>query len=126
MESQLHNLRVEALTVDTVPVIQSSRLEDYSPEMWALTGSKGAVVAQMLRYVVGDEAFFKTLKNFAQQNAWKSVNTDDLRQVVDAVTGNKTGLFLHPMDRIFRSARIQAGLHRLPPGQRSPRRRGSA
>jgi len=93
MESQLHNLRVEALTVDTVPVIQSSRLEDYSPEMWALTGSKGAVVAQMLRYVVGDEAFFKTLKNFAQQNAWKSVNTDDLRQVVDAVTGTKMDYF---------------------------------
>ncbi|HMD70021.1 MAG TPA: M1 family aminopeptidase [Bryobacteraceae bacterium] len=93
MESQLQTLRVEALTVDTVPVIQSSRLEDYSPEMWALTGSKGAVVAQMLRYVVGDDAFFKILKTFAQQNAWKSVNTDDLRQVADAVTGNKMDYF---------------------------------
>jgi tetratricopeptide (TPR) repeat protein len=93
MESQLQNLRVEALTMDTVPVIQSSRLEDYSPEMWALTGSKGAVVAQMLRYVTGDEAFFKTLKEFAQRNAWKSVNTDDLRQVADEVTGNKMDYF---------------------------------
>jgi hypothetical protein len=93
MESQLQTLRVEALTVDTVPVIQSSRLEDYSPEMWALTGSKGAIVAQMLRYVVGDDAFFKILKTFAQQNAWKSVNTDDLRQVADAVTGNKMDYF---------------------------------
>ena len=34
---------VEALTVDNVPIIQSARLEDYSPELWALTGSKGAV-----------------------------------------------------------------------------------
>ncbi len=93
MESQLQTLRVEALTVDTVPVMQSSRLEDYSPEMWALTGSKGGVVAQMLRYVVGDENFFKILKAFAQQNAWKSVNTDDLRQVCDAVTGNKMDYF---------------------------------
>jgi hypothetical protein len=93
METQLQSLRVEALTVDNVPVNQASRLEDYSPEMWALTGSKGAVVAQMLRYTMGDDAFFKTLKNFAQQNAWKSVSTDDLRQVADAVTGNKMDYF---------------------------------
>ena len=93
METQLQTLRVEALTVDTLPVIQSSRLEDYSPEMWALTGSKGAVVAQMLRYVLGDEAFFKTLKEFAQRNAWKSVNTDGLRQVADEVSGNKMDYF---------------------------------
>jgi tetratricopeptide (TPR) repeat protein len=47
----------------------------------------------MLRYVVGDEAFFKALKNFAQQNAWKSVSTDDLRQVLDAATNSKTDYF---------------------------------
>ena len=42
---------VEALTVDNVPIIQSARLEDYSPELWALTGSKGAAVMNMLRFV---------------------------------------------------------------------------
>ena len=42
MESQLKDEMVDALTVDTVPIIQSSRMEDYSPELWALTGSKGA------------------------------------------------------------------------------------
>jgi len=93
METQLKDFRVQALTVDNVPVIQSSRLEDYSPEMWALTGGKGAVVANMLRYTVGDDAFFKALKNFAQQNAWKSVSTDDLRQVLDTVTGQKMDYF---------------------------------
>jgi len=41
---------VEALTVDNVALIQSARLEDYSPEFWALTGSKGAGVLSMLRY----------------------------------------------------------------------------
>ena len=34
----------------------------------------------MLRYVIGDEKFFKTLKDYAQQDAWKSVNTDDFRR----------------------------------------------
>ena len=42
MESQLRDVMVESLTVDTVPIIQSSRLEDYSPELWALTAGKGA------------------------------------------------------------------------------------
>src|SRR5436190_11850409 len=41
MESQLRDVMVESLTVDTVPIIQSARLEDYSPELWALTGGKG-------------------------------------------------------------------------------------
>ena len=80
MEAQLHDVMVESLTIDTVPIIQSARLEDYSPELWALTGGKGATVINMLRYVMGDEKFFKTLKAYAQQYAWKSANTDDFRR----------------------------------------------
>jgi len=92
-ESQLHNVMVESLTVDQVPVIQSARLEDYSPELWALTGSKGASVLSMLRYVIGDDNFFKALKAYAQQYPWKSANTDDFRKVVDKVAGQDLGYF---------------------------------
>jgi hypothetical protein len=92
-ESQLHNVMVESLTVDNVPVIQSARLEDFSPELWALTGSKGASVLSMLRYVVGDENFFKSLKAYAEQYPWKSVNTDDFRKVVEKVSGQDLGYF---------------------------------
>src|SRR5438552_7821104 len=67
MGTQLNSVMVEALTIDNVPVMQSSRLEDYSPELWALTGSKGASVLNMLRYAIGDDSFFKTLKAYAQQ-----------------------------------------------------------
>jgi len=80
MEQQLHDVMVESLTIDNVPVIQASRMEDYSPELWALTGSKGASVLNMLRYAVGDDNFFKSLKAYAQQYAWKSVNTEDFRK----------------------------------------------
>ena len=92
-DSQLHNVMVEALTVDNVPVIQSARLEDYSPELWALTGSKGASVLSMLRYVVGDDNFFKSLKAYAEAYPWKSVNTDDFRKVVEKVVGQDLGYF---------------------------------
>src|SRR5207245_4452903 len=54
LETQFRDVAVEALTVDNVPVIQASRLEDYSPDLWPLTGAKGAAVLNMLRFIVGD------------------------------------------------------------------------
>ena len=93
METALRDVMVEALTVDNVPIIQSSRLEDYSPEMWALTGSKGAAVMNMLRYVIGDDKFFQALKDYSQKNAWKSVNTDDFKKAVEDATGQNLGYF---------------------------------
>jgi hypothetical protein len=50
---------IAALTVQEPPLIQSARLEDYSPEFWAATAGKGAAVLHMLRYVMGDDNFFK-------------------------------------------------------------------
>jgi aminopeptidase N len=93
MESQLRDVMVESLTVDTVPIIQAARLEDYSPELWALTGGKGATVMGMLRYVMGDENFFKTLKAYTQQYAWKSANTDDFKKVAENASGQDLGYF---------------------------------
>jgi len=93
MESQLHDVMVESLTVDTVPIMQSSRLEDYSPELWALTGSKGAAVANMLRYLIGDDKFFEVLKQYAQQRVWKTASTDDFRDIVEKVAGKNLGYF---------------------------------
>ncbi len=93
MESQMRDTVIEALTVDNVPVIQSARLEDYSPEMWALTGSKGAAVLNMLRYVIGDDKFFATLKAYIAQYSWKSTTTDDFRKVAETVSGQDLGYF---------------------------------
>ena len=93
MEAQMRDVMVESLTVDTVPMIQAARLEDYSPELWALTGGKGAATIGMLRYVIGDDNFFKTLKAFTQQFAWKSVSTDDFKKVAETVTGQDLGYF---------------------------------
>ena len=93
MESQMHDVMVEALTIDTVPIIQAARLEDYSPELWALTGSKGAAVMNMLRYVMGDDKFFRALKQYAQNFSWKSALTDDFRKIASDVSGQDLGYF---------------------------------
>jgi tetratricopeptide (TPR) repeat protein len=93
MEQQRRDVFVEALTINNVPSVQASRLEDYSPELWALTGSKGAAVMSMLRFAVGDDNFYKALKTYAQQYAWKSANTEDFRKVVETVSGQDLGYF---------------------------------
>ncbi len=85
-EGLMKETSTEALTVDNVPLIQSARMEDYSPEFWALTGDKGAAVYQMLRTVLTDETFYKTLKAFLEAFYWRSVDTADLRQTAEKVS----------------------------------------
>ena len=93
LEQKMKDLSVTALTVDNVPLIQTARMEDYSPEFWALSADKGAVVAQMLRSTMGDEKFFQALKNFLQQYAWKSVTTEDFRKTAEAAMGEELRYF---------------------------------
>lgn len=95
MENEVREAFVEALTVEEVPLIQSARLEDYSPEFWAATAAKGAGVLHMLRRVIGEEPFAKLLKEFPERHAWKAVFTDDFRAVAEAVSGrNLQGFFI--------------------------------
>jgi aminopeptidase N len=93
LETQASDAFVEALTVDQPPLIQSARLEDYSPEYWAATAGKGAAVLHMLRGIIGDEAFFKLLKSVPEQYAWKSINTDEFRKLAEDASGQNLGYF---------------------------------
>jgi tetratricopeptide (TPR) repeat protein len=93
MEADLRNTYVEAMTVKDPPMLQSSRLEDYSPEYWALTAAKGAAVLNMLRNVVGDENFKKGLHAFMDQYSGKSFLTEDFRKVMERVSNEELRYF---------------------------------
>jgi tetratricopeptide (TPR) repeat protein len=93
LEADIRDTYVEALTIDNPPVIQSARLEDYSPEYWAVTGAKGAAVLHMLRGIVGDEAFRKLIKDAADQYAGKSINTEEFRKAAEAAAGRDLRFF---------------------------------
>jgi aminopeptidase N len=93
LEQRMKDLSVTALTVDNVPLIQTSRLEDYSPEYWALSADKGAVVVQMLRSTMGDAKFFQAMKAFLQQWAWKGVTTEDYRKACEGAYGEELRYF---------------------------------
>ena len=91
MEQEVHDSYVAALTVDNPPLIQAARLEDYSPEYWAETASKGAAVLHMLRSVMGDKPFFQLMKAFPDQHAWGSVTTEEFRKLAEQTCGDACG-----------------------------------
>jgi aminopeptidase N len=93
LETEVRDTYVEAMTIDNPPLIQSSRLEDYSPEYWATTAAKGAAVFQMLRNVLGEDNFKKLLKAIPDQFANKSVNTDDISKMASDLAGYDLGFF---------------------------------
>jgi Peptidase family M1 domain/Tetratricopeptide repeat len=92
-EQDLHDTYVEALTVDNPPMIQASRLDDYSPEYWALTAGKGAAVLNMLRSVIGNDNFTKLMSSFPEKYGWQSVSTVDFRKMAEQISGQNLQYF---------------------------------
>lgn len=93
METDMKTTYVEALTVKDPPVLQASRLEDYSPEYWALTAAKGAAVLNMLRSVVGDAAFKKGMHDFMDKYSWQSASSEDFRKVMEQASNEDLRYF---------------------------------
>lgn len=57
--------------------------------------NKGGAVLHMLRNLVGDEAFYGALKNYLQQNSFKSVEVHDLRLAFEQITGQDLNWFFN-------------------------------
>ncbi len=93
VDNEIHDINVEALTVTEPPVIQAARLDDYSPELVALTFDKGAAVLHMLRGIMGDESFMKLLKDIPDKFAWKEIDTADFRKEASALAGQNLDYF---------------------------------
>lgn len=92
-DSEMKATYIEALTVNDPPVLQAARLEDYSPEYWAVTAAKGAAVLNMLRSVVGDANFKKGLHAFLDKYSWQSVTSEDFRKLMEQVSGQDLRFF---------------------------------
>jgi len=83
-EDLMAEVEVGSLThEEVVPIAQSSRLHEFTPEYQSVVFQKGAMVFHMLRWIVGDEAFFKTLQAMCQQYAGKSIATDEFQKLAE-------------------------------------------
>jgi hypothetical protein len=92
-ETAVSDVRIESLTYEDIPIIQAGRLTDFSPELRALAGAKGAMVFHMLRWTIGDDAFFATLKQLRDKFEWRSVTTRDLQDIAQEVSGKDLQAF---------------------------------
>lgn len=93
MDTAVKATYIEALTVKDPPLIQASRLQDYSPEYWALTAAKGAAVLNMLQSVVGEQAFRQGLQAFLNQYSWQAVDTSEFRRTMEQVSHQELKYF---------------------------------
>ncbi len=92
-EEVVKDMEVGALAYDTVPLNGLNRLDTFSPEFQSLATDKGAVILTMMRHVVGDDQFHKSLAAFAQKFQGKSASVDDFREVAEQVHGDKLNWF---------------------------------
>ena len=98
-EEVTKDMSVGALAYDTVPLGSSGKLDIFSPEFQSLVTDKGGMILHMLRWVIGDSAFDKTMRAFAAQFAWRSANSDDFRDVAEAQSGQRlNGFFTQWLD----------------------------
>ncbi len=59
----------------------------------SLVYDKGAWVLNMLRWEIGDDAFFRTLRNYYQKFKYKNASTDDFKDVCEETSGRNLGQF---------------------------------
>ncbi len=55
--------------------------------------ARGAAVLHMLRFVLGDELFWKAIQYYAQQNEFRCVETNDLKGAIEESTGQNLSWF---------------------------------
>jgi hypothetical protein len=89
----LKDMEVGALAYDAVPLARVSSLDTFSPEFQSLVTDKGAVILHMLRWVIGDTAFDKTMRQYAAQYAGKPANLADFEKVAEQNSGQQLTWF---------------------------------
>ena len=93
LEEAVKDMSVGALAYDTVPLSSAGKLESYSPEFQSLTTDKGAMILHMLRWVLGEDKYNKTMRQFAGDFAGKSATTDDFREISEKNYGDQLTWF---------------------------------
>ena len=93
-EDQMRDTEVGALThEEAVAIAQAGQLHEFTPEYQSIVYQKGAMVFHMLRWIVGDEAFFKTLQSMCQQYAWKSISADEFQKLAETASKQELTYF---------------------------------
>ena len=93
LEEMVKDMSVGALAYDTVPLSTTAKLDYFSPEFQSVVTDKGAMILHMLRWLIGEPKYLKTMRDFSTQFAGKSASTDDFRKLAEENYGEKLTWF---------------------------------
>src|SRR5580693_517339 len=93
LEEAVKDMSVGALAYDTVPLSSASKLDPFSTEFQSLVTDKGAMILHMLRWVLGEDKYLKTMREFAETNGGKSASLDDFRTIAEKYHGEQLTWF---------------------------------
>ncbi len=92
-EDSTKDMAVGALAYDTVPLSSLDRLDTFSSQFQALSTDKGGMIFHMLRWVIGDAAFDKSVKEFMATFGGKPSSVADLQAIAEKNSGEKLTAF---------------------------------
>jgi hypothetical protein len=92
-EEAVKDMQVGSLAYDNIPLASVGKLQAFSPEAQSLSTDKGAMIFEMLRWIMGDNAFDNTMRNFAMKFAGKPASANDFRQIAEQHYGNRLEWF---------------------------------
>ncbi len=93
LEEAVKDMSVGALAYDTVPLSSASKLDIFSTEFQSLATDKGAMILHMLRWVLGEDKYNKTMREFATEFAGKPASMDDFKTVAEKNYGDQLTWF---------------------------------
>lgn len=88
-EEATRDMAVGALAYDTVPLASINKMDTFSPQFQSLVTDKGGMIFHMLRWVMGDAPFDRTMKQFLAQYSGKPVSVSDLQTVAEKVSNDQ-------------------------------------
>jgi hypothetical protein len=93
LEEAVKDMSVGALAYDTVPLSSASKLDMFSTEFQSLATDKGAMILHMLRWVLGEDKYNKTMREFATKFAGKPASMDDFKTIAEKNYGDQLTWF---------------------------------
>ena len=93
LEEAIKDMSVGALAYDNIPLSSASKLDPFSTEFQSLVTDKGAMILHMLRWVLGEDKYLKTMREFAETYAGKSATMDDFRTIAEKYYGDQLTWF---------------------------------
>jgi hypothetical protein len=92
-EDATKDMAVGALAYDTVPLGSITKLDVFSPQFQSLVTDKGGMIFHMLRWVIGEAAYNKTMDEFMGRFAGKPARVSDLQSIAEKNYGDKLTAF---------------------------------